>query len=151
MQLRFNSEGNLEPGEYTVTWEELCQLFGGTPQRDRMLKGLKLAAQSIRAAGGLWLWLDGSFVTKKELVYGVPPNDFDVCWDVTGVDPQILDPVLLDFSSGRVRQKMKFGGELFPANLTEGKSGRTFRDFFQIDKNTGKAKGIVVLDLESLL
>ncbi|MCY7392533.1 MAG: hypothetical protein LH647_13920 [Leptolyngbyaceae cyanobacterium CAN_BIN12] len=82
-------------------------------------------------------------MTTKEL-----PGDFDACWSVEGVDPDLLDPVLLDFSNGRAAQKVKFGGELFPAELMEGASGKLFLDFFQIDKKTGKPKGIVGLRLK---
>ena len=42
------------------------------------------------------------------------------------------------------------GGELFPAQLPEGLSGVTFLQFFQTDRTTGEAKGIVRLDLETL-
>ena len=79
---------------------------------------------------------------------GKAPNDFDGCWNISGVDPTKLDPVLLDFSDGRAAQKAKYLGELFPAEIPEGASGRTFLEFFQIDKHTGGQKGIVGIDLE---
>ena len=41
-------------------------------------------------------------------------------------------------------------GELFPAQFREGGSGPTFLEFFQIDKETGDAKGIVVVELREL-
>jgi hypothetical protein len=66
------------------------------------------------------------------------------------VTPELLDPVLLDFSDGRAAQKARYGGELFPAELPEKDSGRTFLEFFQTDRETGKPKGIIVLDLETL-
>lgn len=76
------------------------------------------------------------------------PNDFDACWSVEGVNPDLLDPVLLDFSDERAAQKAKFGGELFPAELIEGESEKPFLDFFQLDGRTGKLKGIVGLRLK---
>ena len=79
--------------------------------------------------------------TTKEL-----PNDFDGCWSIEGVDADLLDPVLLDFSNGRAAQKAKYGGELFPAELIEGGSGKSWLDFFQQDR-TGKPKGIVGIRL----
>jgi len=87
-------------------------------------------------------YLDGSFVTTKD-----QPGDFDACWDVTDVDPDKIDPVFFDFDNGRAAQKARFGGEFFPAQLPEGDSGKTFLEFFQIDKNTGDPKGIVAVDL----
>jgi len=59
-----------------------------------------------------------------------------------------LDPILLDFSNGRAAQKAKYLGELFPAETPEGSTGRTFLEFFQIDKQTGRPKGIVGINLE---
>jgi hypothetical protein len=68
-----------------------------------------------------------------------------------GVDPNRLDPIFLDFSNARAAQKRRFMGEFFPAEIPEGASGKTFLQFFQIDKETGKAKGIVALDLTRVL
>jgi len=90
-------------------------------------------------------YLDGSFVTAKP-----HPNDYDACWDALGVNPQLVDPVLFDFRSGRAAQKAKYKGELFPADFSAGIGGRTFLEFFQVDKSTGNPKGIVVVDLRSL-
>ncbi len=78
------------------------------------------------------------------------PGDFDACWDAVGVDPDALDPILLDFSEGRRAQKERFGGELFPADVTEAGAGVRFLDYFQRDRETGDPKGIVEIDLEAL-
>jgi hypothetical protein len=43
--------------------------------------------------------------------------------------------------------KAKYSGDLFPAEVPEGVSGKAFLDFFQTDKRTGEPKGIVLLDL----
>jgi hypothetical protein len=103
---------------------------------------LKDALRLLRAAGCQLVYLDGSFVTAKP-----EPADFDACWGVEGVDVEALDAVFLDFSNSRARQKQRFLGELFPAELPEGASGRTFLEFFQTDKESGEPKGIVVVDL----
>jgi hypothetical protein len=63
---------------------------------------------------------------------------------------QAADPVLLMFGNRRAAQKAKYLGELFPADMVEGGSALTFLNFFQGDKNTGKPKGILALDLGSL-
>lgn len=44
-------------------------------------------------------------------------------------------------------QKRRFGGEFFPAQLPEGATGRTFVDFFQVNKFTGTSKGILAIRL----
>jgi hypothetical protein len=43
--------------------------------------------------------------------------------------------------------KAKYGGDLFPAEVPEGASGKAFLDFFQTDRRTGKPKGIVLIVL----
>jgi hypothetical protein len=96
----------------------------------------------LHQAGCKAIFLDGSFVTAKE-----QPADFDACWDIADVDPDRLDPIFFDFDDGRAAQKARFFGELFPAQLPEGWSGKTFLEFFQTDKDTGNPKGIVGFDL----
>ena len=138
----FDSRGNLPAGIYWAEWTDLSNHFGGTPHRRRLLSGLRKALQALHAAGCETVYLDGSFVTSKHR-----PRDFDACWDLMGVDVQRLDPVFLDFSSRRAAQKARFGGELFPAQFSSGRTGETFLEFFQIDKQTGDPKGIIALDL----
>ncbi len=89
------------------------------------------------------MYIDGSFVTVKHEL-----GDYDACWDIDGVNVEALDPVFLDFSRGRGAQKRKYLGEFFPAQMPEGASGRVFLEFFQTDKETGRSKGIVALNLE---
>ena len=138
----FTNDGLLPAGIHKATWSEIVQRFGSTARRRKLLKGLSEALNSLRVAGCQQVYLDGSFVTAKP-----QPNDFDGCWDIAGVDPESLDPVLLKFDSGRAAQKAKFLGELFSGQMGEGATGLTFLEFFQIDKQTGAAKGIVVIDL----
>jgi hypothetical protein len=137
----FTSDGNLPEGQYPASWSEVMERFGTTEHRRRLLSGLKRALKSLRSAGCRLVFLDGSFVTDKQV-----PGDFDGCWDVTNVDASKLDPTLLRFENRRAAQKAKFFGELFPAHLHAG-GGRTFLEFFQQDSTSGKAKGIIVLDL----
>ena len=77
-------------------------------------------------------------------------GDFDACWEADGVDADLLDPVLLDLRDRRRAQKAKYGGELFVADSPGEPGGRRFIDFFQRDRVTGAAKGIVAIDLEAL-
>lgn len=140
-----NSKGNLPPGIHQATWIELFDRFGITPHRRRLLNGLKKAIDALRFAGCKFVYIDGSFVTSKEI-----PNDFDGCWNMEGVDPLLLDPILLNFNSGRSAQKAKYGGELFPAQFTENGAGKTFLEFFAIDKDTGEPKGIIMINLQEV-
>jgi hypothetical protein len=139
----FNSSGNLPPGLHCVVWDEFAERFGATPYRKKLLRGLRRAMDALKQAGCKAVYIDGSFVTIKEM-----PADFDGCWDTDGVNLALLDPVLMDLRPGRWAQKTKYGGELFPAQFKEAGSGKTFLDFFSIDKGSGDAKGIVVISLQ---
>jgi hypothetical protein len=139
----FNQNGLLPPGIHiAASWQEFAHRFGHTPHRQNLLSGMKSALEGMRIAGCRVVYVDGSFVTAKE-----HPNDFDICWDITGVNPDLLDPLLLKLDNGRIAQKVKYLGEFFPAQIFEGVSGKTFLEFFQIDKATGNPKGIVALNL----
>ncbi|HET6381802.1 MAG TPA: hypothetical protein VFJ58_00285 [Armatimonadota bacterium] len=139
----FTRQGTLPPGIHEADWAEIETRFGAAPFRQRLIAGLRAALLSLKEAGCVEAYIDGSFVTNKPR-----PGDFDACWSVAGVDADLLDPVLLIFDHGRAAQKAKFAGELFPAELPEGISGRTFLEFFQIDRATGGPKGIVLFRLD---
>jgi len=138
----FDQSGNLPPGVHWVTWKQMASVLGFTPRRVRLLTGLKEAIVLLKIAGCHTVYIDGSFASRK-----AEPGDFDACWAVEGVDADKLDPVFLDFSNSRARQKARFLGEFFPAELPEGLTGRTFLEFFQTDKETGTPKGILALNL----
>ena len=109
------------------------------------MTSLTAAPRNLKGAGCRTVYVDGSFVTST-----TRPNDYDTCWDEAGVDPAALDPVLLTFDPGRAAQKAKYGGELFPASVIADPDGLSFLEFFQTDQETGRAKGIVAIDLEGL-
>jgi hypothetical protein len=128
---------------HAATLEEVFERFGGNERRDQLLTGLVEALRLLQAAGCRRVYVNGSFVTAKEL-----PNDIDACWDIQGVDVNALDPVFFEFENGRAAQKARFGAEFFPAQLPEGITGRAFLDFFQVDKQTGEPKGIIEIELD---
>jgi len=106
---------------------------------------MKTALDALRQAGCRRVYIDGSFITSK-----MAPNDFDACWEIGGVDPIFLDPVLLTFDHGRRAQKAAYGGELFPANAIADRSGTQYLQFLQRYRNTGDPKGIITIDLRGL-
>jgi hypothetical protein len=120
-------------------------MYGYNPHRLALLSGFPAALHALRLAGCRRAYLNGSFVSTKET-----PDDFDACWDVVGVDENLLDMVLLDFSSRRAAQKAKYKGELFIADAITDLAGRRFLEFFQIDRDTEAAQGIIAIDLTSL-
>ena len=139
---QFDADGLLPPGIHWATWDEVTATFGNTPWRRRLLDGLEMAIDNLRQAGCRTVYIDGSFVTSKEV-----PNDFDACWEEEGVAPELLDPVLLQFDAGRASQKARYWGELFPASFGATVEGMSFLEFFQTDRETGGIKGIVAVDL----
>ena len=134
------STGRLPEGIHEGSWDEIVQRFGWNQRRRQLLDGLAEAIELLAQAGCRRLWLNGSFVTAKD-----EPGDFDACWDTESVDFDAIDPVILDLSSGRAKQKRRFGGELFP-NIIESGSGLLFTEFFQNDLDAGR-KGIVVIKI----
>ena len=141
----FNQAGLLPPGLHRANWDELTQRYGRNSWRRSLLAGLRAALENLRDAGCRITYIDGSFVTEKEY-----PNDYDACWEEAGVDPYLLDPVLLTFDPGRATQKANYLGELFPATAVADAEGLSFLEFFQTDRDTGEPKGIVAIDLEEL-
>lgn len=146
MLLEFNRDGRLPAGVHWATWQEIQSRFGFSSRRQQLLIGLRLALEALKRAGCHRVYIDGSFVTIKR-----EPGDYDACWDIDGVNVEELDSVFLDFSKGRTAQKLKYRGEFFPAQMPEGASGKIFLEFFQTDKETGKPKGIVGLNLQEEL
>lgn len=131
----------LPEGIHPATLVEVETCFGTNPHRRGLFSGLVNALKALRQAGCKTVYLDGSYVTGKP-----KPEDYDACWDVTGVIHANLDPVFLDFNLKRINQKLKYGGEFFPSTWL-GVPGQTFLEFFQKDRFTGKAKGILSIDL----
>jgi hypothetical protein len=131
----------LPPGLHDATFEEVRARFAINARRRELFKGLYRASKSLKSAGCTAIYLDGSYVTEKYI-----PGDFDLCWDPTGVDPSKLDPVFLVFKDKRASQKRKYGGEFFISSAKTDVS-HTFLEYFQIDKETGMAKGIIRIQL----
>ncbi|MBX3177958.1 MAG: hypothetical protein KF886_11390 [Candidatus Hydrogenedentes bacterium] len=143
----FDSRGNLPPGVHSATWTEFIERFGYTAHRRTLIDGIRSAILPLRAAGCSTIYINGSFVTDK-----AAPLDFDAAWATEGVDLErllALVPVFFRFENKRAAQKAKFGGEFFPSTTTAGPAGRTFLEFFQIDRG-GRAKGIVRINLEDI-
>lgn len=130
----------LPPGIHDSTLEEVLNRFTLNASRKLQYEGLLKALDNLFRSGCPQIFLDGSYVTSKPI-----PADYEVCWDVRFVNYDLLDPIFFDFTNQRQKQKEKYGGEFFPAQLTEEMSGRPFLNFFQTDKHSGKPKGIVRL------
>ena len=142
----FNTDGNLPEGVHFTVWEEFTARFAITNHRVRLASGLHDALTIFSLAGCTRVYVDGSYVTQR-----TAPKDYDVAWDPGGVDLPLLrdmEPVFFDFNNQRASQKAKFFGEFFPSSAKADSAGTRFLKFFQTDKNTGKPKGIIGLDVQ---
>lgn len=136
----YRADGTLPPGIHWAGWEEIKERFAHNPFRSTLLVGLKGALDELHYAGCRTVYLDGSFVTTKQF-----PRDYDVCWDDHGVNPSLLDTILVlvgDVEAKRKAQKNRYFGELFPTS----KDNPGILEFFHSDRDFNP-KGIVALDL----
>lgn len=140
----FDENGNLPPGIYEFEWQEFATLFGWNGWRRELLSGMLDALRHLDRIGCRRVYIDGSFVTSKEV-----PGDYDGCWERAGMTLSLLDPILQQPFSNRYQQKAKYRGEWFPAELTADLAGTAFIEFFQMDRS-GNLKGIVAIDLGGL-
>lgn len=134
--------GDLPPGVYETTLPEIEERLAFNARRRRLFEGFRRACNELARAGCRLVYLDGSFITSK-----IRPADFDACWSIEETDDRMLNPVFFDFSNGRAGQKQCFGGEILPAQLPEGATGRSFVEFFQMNRVTGEPKGILAIRL----
>jgi hypothetical protein len=134
----------LPPGVHQARLDEVQIVFATNPSRRALFDGLVKGSRLLLSAGCPTIWIDGSYVTGKPR-----PADFDACWDPNGVNPAALDRVFLDFSNGRRAQKAAFGGEFFPSSAISAGVGKSFIEFFQFDRFTGKEKGIISISLST--
>lgn len=132
----------LPPGLHAATLSEVENTFATDPWRHELFNGIVEASIRLYVAGCQIVYLDGSYVSGKPV-----PRDFDACWDPTGVTLEMLDPIFLNFDDGRKAQKAVFKGELFPSSLICQDISQTFLDFFQIDRSTGRQKGLISIQL----
>lgn len=140
----FDDTGNLPPGIHWATWAELVARYSANEHRELLTRGLKLALLALKAANVHTAYVNGSFVSSKDA-----PRDYDACWEMEGVIPELLDPVLLELDN-RLIQKAKFRGELFPTDSRDKNAKQSFLRYFQYDKETKLPKGIVAIDLRGL-
>lgn len=128
-----------------ASWDEIRTRFGtGSSRRATLLNGMLEAALMLRDAGCSALFVDGSFASDKPT-----PGDWDGCFCTANLDWSKVDPLLRDIAVNRTAIKNKYKGELFPAECRADSSGKTFREFFQQDRQ-GRPKGILVLELRTL-
>jgi len=146
MVLEFNNDGALPEGIHEMGLEDFKKQFVYNNRREQIFKGFLKLIKDLRAINCKTVFVDGSFVTLKEL-----PGDIDVCWDDDDeINLDLLDSdyqIFFDMDPPRDAQQSRYHADVFPANTYEGGSGMMFKDFFQQHKDTGNAKGIIKIDI----
>jgi len=142
MAIPVKNNGELAAGEHQAALDEIEAMYGRSNDRRKLLmQGLREAAENLEKAGVSRIWVNGSFITDKD-----EPNDIDGCWEYNdSMDLNALDPVFLSMNS-REEVKNKYGLDFFIAQQVEGRSGKPFPKFFQVNRD-GEAKGIIVVEL----
>jgi hypothetical protein len=145
MALLYQENGQLIPGIHKIDWALFVKEYGYNPHRSQLIIGLNMALADLKNVGCKTVYIDGSFVTKKD-----DPGDYDACWEHEGVDLQKLKneyPLFFDFTDGRANQKAHYKGELFPGRAPAKFNPIVYYfDFFQLDKEDNN-KGIICLSL----
>lgn len=94
--------------------------------------------RNLAYAGCRTVPLDGSFVNSPPL-----PRGYDGVVATDGVDPDRMDPVLMESSARCAATKAKYADELFPATRVAS-PGISFIEFFQMGRG-GERKGSIGL------
>jgi hypothetical protein len=152
-----DSDGHatLPAGQHLSDWETFARRFGYNIRRRKLLKGLVSVLNQLYNAQCEEVYIDGSFVTTKEV-----PNDIDLAYkDNDGRVFQYLSDnksPLADFEDilqGRTLQKRYYGCECLPAHWPATSPnvglGMSYYQFFQQTRD-GAAKGVIVLSIADL-
>ena len=142
----FDFTGNLPPGIHPATLDEVRTRYATNLHRRRLFAGLERAISDLRMAGCRRLYLNGSFITAIKT-----PRDFDCCWDPASVDLARLPPELGGhMRNRRAAQQARYMGDILPADAPVDALQTRCLEFFQQDKRTGAAKGIIVIALPAM-
>jgi hypothetical protein len=133
----FDDKGNLPPGVHIATLAEIEGRFVTNLGRKRLFNALKKVVKIFEKCNCQEIYLNGSFITIAD-----EPNDYDICWEPTGISPTAeLKVILEDLEAA----KMKYLGDIFVRfpvppfyfdHVIE----------WQKDRN-GNAKGIIRIEL----
>ena len=136
----FDEFGNLPPGVYPVTLEEVERRFAWNPVRQELFAGLKRALRQMAFAGVERVWLGGGFISDSEA-----PRDVDGCWGRgPGTNLAALDPAFLSGDGPAMRRR--YGVDFF----TDTPGPYMYVDFFQQDRD-GNPRGILLIEIGGMI
>lgn len=137
--MEYQENGSLIPGIHQLDFKTFKDEFGFNKHRLAMIAGLEKAIRAFKSCGATFIYIDGSFVTKKEY-----PNDYDACWDQLTFNWMKLFTEFPVFLGDRVGQKAIYSGEFFSALAIANPPRQAYLDFLQRDRYDN-LKGIVKL------
>ncbi len=101
----FNNDGNLPPGIHEAGIEEIGERFAYNSQRRRLFSKLLKVVSILKGCGCKEVYLNGSFIANEPF-----PNDYDLCWEPTGIVPT---PELKVFLKDVRDRKKRYLGDIF--------------------------------------
>lgn len=139
----FDGNGNLPPGVHQVFLGDIEERFTWTEKRKELYQGFVKAVLNLASAGVLFLYVGGSFVTKKD-----EPDDIDGCWvPNANINVKLLDEVFYkNRKFPRAKMKEKYGVDFLVYGYDLGADGRPIEGWFETDED-GNEKGILLLKL----
>lgn len=142
----FDEYGRLPAGIHVATLSEFEERFVVNFPRKEIFKDLIRLLKDFKTINCIDIYIDGSFVTSEN-----QPNDIDICWGDERVKDEKYLQSLFDKNPNfilRLSSEIKIDKcDIHAAYLIETKTKRLYIDFFQIDKETNKAKGIIKLNI----
>ena len=144
----FEQDGTLPPGIHTCSWEEFSQRYGHNRTRKVILSGLVALLADLRDAGGIYIFVDGSFICNKSR-----PSDYDACVYILELktESEIRQMLSDDSNIGFLQLKRRYGGDIRVDMTPVRGSISPYIEFFQRDeRKLGKRKGLVRLKIQEL-
>ncbi|HEY9793186.1 MAG TPA: hypothetical protein V6D22_22485 [Candidatus Obscuribacterales bacterium] len=101
----FDSNGNLPPGIHDATIEQIKARFARNAHRNRLFSGLVEVLEILRDCNCLEVYLNGSFITEKEM-----PGDYDLCYEPLGIQ---ATAEFRRFLENKETRKERYLGDIF--------------------------------------
>jgi uncharacterized protein DUF6932 len=142
MEVKFDKNKNLLSDSILAS-SEFKQLFGYNEEREKKIDNLFIVADKFKKIGCETMFVFGSFVTSVD-----PPNDIDVCFDISNLDIKVLEKSfsLFDhYEHKRFHKYLLVHIPFFKIKIED----KELMQFMKTDKN-GNKRGIIELNLKSL-
>lgn len=118
---------------------EVQARFAHNEKRKQLFDGLEEVISILKECNCPEVFLDGSFITKKE-----QPNDYDLCYEPTGV---LATERFREFLRGRSTNKEKYRGDIFVHMPVPPFYVNHVNNWQKDGRNEDVAKGILRIDL----